>query len=152
MVPVPGRGDVRVYAAVDVGVAFGVTAKTVVAWTAADRRRGPRLTGWAPRTVDPGERRWLVDADEVDDELAARRAAPVSGDDADRRTLAEERQRLADERQLFELERSLFVRERVEQLEDQNASLLAEVDHLRTQLAALGALVRDLTTTTGERR
>ena len=135
---VPDIGEVRAYAAADVARKFGVTTKTVVAWTGADRIRGPRLLGWAPHTVVPDDRRWLVAADDVDRQLA------TDGDDA--RSPAEaERRRLTDERQMLDLERAVFLGERTEQLEQDNARLRDEVTRLRSHIATLGQTIHDLT-------
>lgn len=138
-VDVPDVGEVRAYAAADVARAFGVTTKTVVAWTGTERVRGPRLAGWAPRTVAANDRRWLIAADDVDRELAAR------GDEARASPVEAEKRRLADERQLLDLERAVFLSERTEQLESDNARLRDEVARLRSQIAALGQAIHDLT-------
>ena len=140
-VAIPGRGQLRVYGAPDVARAFAVTPKTVVSWIRGDGPGGSRFSGWAPHSVSPDDRRWLVDADEVDAELARRGPPPAALGEA----VAAERLRLHEERQLLELERSLFLRERTAQLEEENAALKAEVARLRARLAALGQAVRDLT-------
>jgi len=139
-IEVPGVGEVRAYAAADAARRFGVTTKTVVAWTDPERRRGVRLTGWAPHTVVPDDRRWLIAADEVDRELPLDRE--VSGP-----SVEDERRRLTDERQLLDLERAVFVGERTQQLEVDNARLRDEVARLRSQLAVLGQAIHDLTVT-----
>lgn len=131
----PDGADVRAYTAVETAGAFNVTAKTIIAWADSGRRGGPRLRAWPPRTVDPGEHRWLVDADDVDRLLAG--SGPSGTDN--------ERAGLDEERHLFELERSMFLRERTHQLEDDNARLGDEVARLQSQLEVLGEAIRALT-------
>ncbi len=137
-IEVPGVGEVRTYAAADVARAFGVTTKTVVAWTGTGHGRGPRLEGWAPHTVTPDDRRWLITAADVDRELGVEREDASS-------SLAAQRQRLTDERQLLDMERSVFLRERTEQLEEENARLRDEVARLRAHVATLGESIGVLT-------
>ena len=138
LVVLPDGSERRAYTAVEAANALGITAKTLVAWTDATRRGGARLDGWAPRSVDPAEHRWLVDADALD-RIVAERTPAIPAPAMDERT------RLDEERHLFEMERALFASERVQQLEEDNARLRDDVARLRRQLAALGDVVRTLT-------